>query len=233
MNDKDSYFHPFPRRLRLLFDETRVSQQEVADFVGVSRQAVSQWKDGKTIPDCYNFKKVAEFFKVPLEYLYGETESKVKENQALVDSLRLSDQTIAKLQHWAKMPPFFRFSLPELVSEIIDAEAFNGFILSAYQVVSEYAEHQLDLHQNGGTLRLPDEEAQALAQFDLDGQARMIGLRIIRAENLADFYRNQAMESIGHVLDEISEKYYEENSEQLIEGRLYNGEHNETDEQEG
>jgi len=88
MDDKDSYFLPFPRHLRLLFDETRANQTEVAEYVGVSRQAVSQWMNGKTTPDCYNFKKVAEFFKVPLEYLYGETDSRVSKNIALPWAIR-------------------------------------------------------------------------------------------------------------------------------------------------
>ncbi len=72
----DNYLAPFPRRFRLLIDETRTSQQVIADFVGVSRQAVAQWKDGKTIPDMYNFKKVAEFFKVPYEYLLQQGSGK-------------------------------------------------------------------------------------------------------------------------------------------------------------
>lgn len=84
----------FPQRLKQLLDETRVSQQEVADYVGVSRQSVSQWAMGRVSPDAYSFKKIAQFFKVPLEYLYGDTESRIKENFLLSDSLGLSDKTI-------------------------------------------------------------------------------------------------------------------------------------------
>ena len=84
MNDNDNYFLPFPRRLRSLFDETRANQQEVAKYVGVSRQAVSQWLNGKTTPDCYSFKKVAAFFNVPLEYLYGDTDSKFPQQAEIV-----------------------------------------------------------------------------------------------------------------------------------------------------
>lgn len=232
MNDKDSYFHPFPRRLRLLFDETRVSQQEVADYVGVSRQAVSQWKDGKTIPDCYNFKKVAEFFKVPLEYLYGETESKVKENQALVDSLGFSDFSIKKLQHWAKRP-FFGMLYPELLSQIIDTDDFNSFMIRAQSVVDEYAEHQLDLEQVGIRIYHEDDEIQARARHEVGRQARALGIRTIQAENLTALYRQRAMEAIGQSLDEVAKQYYEKHRERLVEERLGNGEHNEADDQEG
>ena len=98
---KDNYLLPFPRRFRLLIDETRVSQQEIADCVGVTRQAVAQWKDGKTNPDLYSFKKIADFFKVPLEYLLGETDSRVPENMKLADELKLSDRAIERLLDWA------------------------------------------------------------------------------------------------------------------------------------
>jgi len=66
-------------------DDTGASQQALADYVGVTRQAVAQWKDGKTIPDMYNFKRIAEFFKIPYEYLLGDTDSKAHENMALAD----------------------------------------------------------------------------------------------------------------------------------------------------
>jgi len=223
MNDKNSYLSPFPRRLRLLIDETRVSQQEIADHVGVTRQAVSHWKDGKTIPDCFSFKKLAEFFKVPLEYLYGDTESKVRENQALVDSLGFSDFSVQKLQHWAKLP-FFGMLFTELLSQIIDTDDFNSFMIQAQSVVEEYAEHQLDLEQIGVRLYHEDDEIQARARHEVGRQARALGIRTIRTENLTAFYRQRAMESIGQSLNEVAKQYYEKHRERLIEERLEGGE---------
>ena len=76
--ENKSYYLPFPTRLRQLMDDIGASQQALADYVGVTRQAVAQWKDGKTIPDMYNFKRITEFFKVPYEYLLGDTDSKVQ-----------------------------------------------------------------------------------------------------------------------------------------------------------
>ena len=235
MNDKDSYFHPFPKRLRLLFDETRVSQQEVADFVGVSRQAVSQWKDGKTIPDCYNFKKVAEFFQVPLEYLYGDTESKVKENQALAESLGFSDFTIKKLRHWEKLS-YFDISFTQLLSRIIETDGFNSFIIQSESVIREYIEHQLDLEGFGVHTFEEDDEGyddQEMERFRVGCRARALGIRTIRAEDLRAFYRQRATESIGRALDEVAKQYYTENRERFIEERVDDGKHTQTDEQEG
>ena len=226
MDDKDSYFFPFPRRLRLLLDETRTSQTEVAEYVGVSRQAVSQWMNGKTIPDCYNFKKVAEFFKVPLEYLYGETDSKVNENLALAESLGLSDTSISKLQKWANdETDGALIPLSQILSSIIDDADFDKFIERTGIMVHEYIEHELHREKYKGFHS--NEALQIWGTDEADKRARLFGLRAVKAEDLSSIYKYQALESLGRAISTISEKYYFQNRERLIveEEREQDGEH--------
>lgn len=216
MNDKNSYYLPFPKRLRILIDETRVSQQEIADYVGVSRQAVAQWKDGKTIPDMYNFKKVAEFFKVPMEYLYGETDSRVKENLALSQSLGLSDRAIAKLQAWSKIErKGTSFPISEIISDIIADDDFDNSIKWMQQVISEYIEHRLHVEYDENKTFYPDEGVQTWTAQDADNYARLINMRAIKAEDLSAFYKYQAIEAIERVLSIMPENYYAEYRTQL------------------
>ena len=217
MNEKESYFHPFPRRLRMLFDETRCSQQDVADYVGVTRQAVSQWKDGKTIPDCYNFKKIAEFFKVPLEYLYGDTDSRVKENQALADSLGFSDAAIAKLQTLASEPTF-GIKPTALLSRLIDTDEFDRFLQQAQRASNDYVEIQCDLlDEDRIPPANPNDPAVAAVRRSLNAHATAIGHRIIPADDLTNYHRQQAMEAMGAAIKTAYERYFAENKERLIE----------------
>lgn len=65
---------PFATRLRKLLAETNTTQPMLAAAVGVSRQAVGQWKDGNTVPDILDCQKIADYFKVPIDYLLGRTE---------------------------------------------------------------------------------------------------------------------------------------------------------------
>jgi len=221
MSDKNSYLAPFPRRLRLLIDETRVSQQEIADFIGVTRQAVSQWKDGKTIPDCFSFKKIAEFFKVPLEYLYGNTESKIKENLALTESLGLSDGAIAKLQDWANPnKPQPRISLSEVLSRIMEETEFDTFLWGALAIIFEHTEHELLLHSVGDEPYYQNKGMQDYVKGTFDEQAREYGLRTIKAAELSAFHRYRTMEAMGKVLESVPDKYYTEHCEQLIEEKM-------------
>ena len=46
-----------------------MSQEEVAEKVGVSRQAVAKWESGETVPDILNCNALAELYDVSLDSL--------------------------------------------------------------------------------------------------------------------------------------------------------------------
>jgi len=48
-----------------------LSQEKLAEELGISRQAVSKWEDGAAEPDTKNLIKLAEIFNVPLNELTG------------------------------------------------------------------------------------------------------------------------------------------------------------------
>ena len=47
----------------------KLSQEDVAEKIGVSRQAVAKWENGETAPDIYNCKALADLFDVSLDDL--------------------------------------------------------------------------------------------------------------------------------------------------------------------
>ena len=58
------------KRLRL---EKNMNQDQLAEQLHVTRQAVSNWETGKTQPDIDTLTSIAEFFGVSVEYLiYGK-----------------------------------------------------------------------------------------------------------------------------------------------------------------
>ena len=66
---KRSGFHV---RLRVLRKGRGVKQQEVAEFVGVTQETISSYERGKTIPSSSNKIKLAKFYNVSYECLYGD-----------------------------------------------------------------------------------------------------------------------------------------------------------------
>jgi len=98
-NSYDQYNCPFATRLRLLMDSPGMNQQKLADFIGVTRQAVSAYSLGISLPDIDKFEKIADFFDVSTEYLLGRTEvmKADMEKQAISDVLQLSEKAIDKI----------------------------------------------------------------------------------------------------------------------------------------
>lgn len=50
-----------------------LSQMELADRLGVSRQAVSRWESGDTTPTMDKLKALAKLYGVSLDWLFGDT----------------------------------------------------------------------------------------------------------------------------------------------------------------
>ena len=54
-----------------------ISQEQLAEQLHVTRQAVSNWENGKTQPDIETLTQIAEYFEVSVERLiYGKEKSK-------------------------------------------------------------------------------------------------------------------------------------------------------------
>lgn len=67
-----------------------LSQEELAEQLGVSRQAVSRWELGQTLPDIPNLLQLCELFGVSADYL-------VKDEEQNVEKSDQSAKSIAKL----------------------------------------------------------------------------------------------------------------------------------------
>lgn len=52
-----------------------ITQEELADRIGVSVQAVSKWENGHNLPDISNLIKISELTDTPLRALFDETDS--------------------------------------------------------------------------------------------------------------------------------------------------------------
>ena len=48
----------------------RLTQEELAAIIGVSKSAVAKWETDGGVPDRDNLKKISEVINVPLEHLY-------------------------------------------------------------------------------------------------------------------------------------------------------------------
>lgn len=76
-----------------------MTQEKVAEAIGVSRQSISNWENDKTFPDVINVIALSELYQVSLDYLLkgskdymkhlNESTDIVKSNKALIRSIVL------------------------------------------------------------------------------------------------------------------------------------------------
>lgn len=58
------------KQIAMLRKEKGIKQEELANYVGVSTQAVSKWENGG-VPDTELLPKIADFFSVSVDFLFG------------------------------------------------------------------------------------------------------------------------------------------------------------------
>ncbi len=63
-------------RIQQLRKTKGISQEELADQIGVSRQAVSKWESEQSIPDVDKIMKLSDYFEVTTDYLIKGIEQK-------------------------------------------------------------------------------------------------------------------------------------------------------------
>ena len=61
-----------------LLDEKNISQQELCTFLGIGKQAFTNWKSGHTKSYKKYLPQIADFFGVSVDYLLGKEEKKEK-----------------------------------------------------------------------------------------------------------------------------------------------------------
>lgn len=59
--------------LQLLRKKNRLSQEELADKLSISRQAVSKWESGQSTPDLNKLIILAELYNVTVDSLLKDT----------------------------------------------------------------------------------------------------------------------------------------------------------------
>lgn len=91
---------PFPERLRFLMEITGTTQVRLAQTLGMTRQGVSLYSNGQTVPDVETFAKIADFFNVSLDYLLGRSGARKNKFHGAVETTGLSESVIEKLSAW-------------------------------------------------------------------------------------------------------------------------------------
>lgn len=124
----------FGENLKKLRQDRNLTQERLADFLGVSFQTISKWERGDNYPDITTLPEIASFFNVTVDNLLGinkvENESEIKEFIEKYDNLFDNDKRIEMIKKmYAKYPGNFNIQLRYL-----------GYLIFIYNS-KDYQEH--------------------------------------------------------------------------------------------
>lgn len=125
------YKDPFPCRFRNLIEEKGATLDALAAEFNTTRQTVSNWQNGVTVPDAVSICDIARYFGVTTDYLLGLTDVKTIETdvRAVAEYTGLSEDAIKALSN-----PYN----PHLQCKINDIGGTFSAPLSAKDIVSDF-----------------------------------------------------------------------------------------------
>ncbi len=84
-------------KLKELREEKEMTQSELAKAINSAQRNISNWETGKNEPDCQAILAIANFFKVPIDRLFGRTLSSDPTSE-LDKALLQKIDTLSKMQ---------------------------------------------------------------------------------------------------------------------------------------
>ena len=100
--------------------QKKVTQQDVADYLDISRQAYSNYETGKRSPDIEILIKLSDFFSVSIDYLVGKEKKPPSESQ--IDPMK--DELWKKISH---LDDIDTNKVDGFVSGLLSAEKYQSF----------------------------------------------------------------------------------------------------------
>lgn len=82
----------FNEKLKMLRKENNLTQEELAEKLNVSRQAITKWESGDGTPDIENLKQVSVLFNITIDELVKEDKivvSEIKEQYSYIEELQI------------------------------------------------------------------------------------------------------------------------------------------------
>lgn len=133
-------------RLKQLMDERGVKQKTLAEYLGITRQAVAQYVSGTTKPNTDVLAKIAQFFSVSADYLLGISPIQTQDitTQEMCAQLGLSEWNIESLKRAVKSKDD---TLLCFLNEIIDKLPYS-YLLQEYSVLQQIREKGIEHQEN-------------------------------------------------------------------------------------
>lgn len=136
------------KKIEALRKENHMSQQQLAETIHISRQAISKWENGAVVPDTDNVVLLSKYFQVPIEYLlfdeYDSPEQVIKK-ESVTNQTRESGVSSEKMNLTKKLY-FFGIALGCVlilmslvgcyVEKYYAMQSKSGYFVNAFQYLN-------------------------------------------------------------------------------------------------
>lgn len=133
-------FRVFSDRLSLLMKERKLTQQILADGLGIKRQTVSLYMTGQSMPDAEQLKKIAIFFDVSADWLLGLSDIRTLDIdiKKVCECTGLSESSVCTLQNFKQLVKKSPNRSLKRINWIIDKMLYSYGIFPLLRCISVY-----------------------------------------------------------------------------------------------
>lgn len=115
--------------------EKSMSQEELAKNLYVSRQTISKWEKGESLPDIEKAQKIAEIFNVDLNYLISGHQEAAQNDE----SLKILEDRVTQLEDSLQKNKFIArtngWDIIKYLIYLVGITIIGGFLTSAFYYI--------------------------------------------------------------------------------------------------
>jgi transcriptional regulator with XRE-family HTH domain len=86
-------------RIKSLREERKITQQELARYLGVSQKTISNYENGERSPDPDTLRKIADYFDVTVDYLLGRSNHRKLTRRDERDIEKIIEETRQRIEN--------------------------------------------------------------------------------------------------------------------------------------
>lgn len=114
------------KQIKKFRQEKEISQQELADYLAISRQTISKWELGKSLPDIENIVRLSDYFNISVDALIGRKKPSFFESLFGVKERR--QNSMDQDQEKKKNAAFYSAYVPDIQPLILSGQRVNTFV---------------------------------------------------------------------------------------------------------
>lgn len=113
----------FGNQIKMLRTTFKMSQEELANQLHVSRQAVQKWEAGSATPDIYTLIEISKFFGVPIDYLVLNRDGRMMSD--IMNNRQIIKPQYSSIPYWESYSSNLTEEYRQCIDEGLDIEKYK------------------------------------------------------------------------------------------------------------